>query len=657
MSAVIKNTLPSKYIWYLCLSIRLIKGYLLMWFSKLSDFFFPVETDSRKCIRLFFVLLTFKFMWFNLLWCIFSTFTPFSKPETYLDTLLVVLLLLVPLVCFRAVKVTWVILVLIDCLFISNLMYFRTYFTAIPLDSYLLAGNLTDFSGSVLDSLRITDLLFPISTLVAGIIGWNKSGKKTEIEQVKWRNVKFVAVRYLSLIIIISLFPVIRLWSQNGFKASYEKLQDAYLHTCNVPMYTLFGSLYYDYSCDNMLYTPEIKNQIDSWLARKADCKSAFPKVYTKDNCIIILAESLESWVLGKTVEGQEITPNLNRIIGDTSVIYAPNVLSQVKGGRSIDAQLLLNTGLLPINSGPYSIKFPDSYYPSLIKAFKEKYRGAEAYSLTVDKPMVWNQCVIAPVLGYDSLVSKSCFIQEEPVGSRNQVGDGAFLRQCLKKIHDDEVWNETGHTFLQCITYSGHNPFLLPDSLKKVFFSPEIPQILNNYMTMANYTDRAIGEFISRIRADRSFDNTLIVIMGDHEALGTERKSLCNDPVGKQIVSDKPFVPLIILNAPFELYYGKVMGQIDVYPTLLELLGLSNYWWKGIGESIFNPQKPGFDVDPQLEIVGDTVGIPQEEIHYSKEAWEISDLIIRYNYLGHLSHHIEKIDQVATVKIQKAGQ
>ncbi len=45
----------------------------------------------------------------------------------------------------------------------------------------------------------------------------------------------------------------------------------------------------------------------------------------------------------------------------------------------------------------------------------------------TIDKPMVWNQCIIAPVLGYDSLVSKNCFIQEEPVGSRNQVGDRAF--------------------------------------------------------------------------------------------------------------------------------------------------------------------------------------------------------------------------------------
>ncbi|MBD4336478.1 sulfatase-like hydrolase/transferase, partial [Xanthomonas citri pv. citri] len=84
--------------------------------------------------------------------------------------------------------------------------------------------------------------------------------------------------------------------------------------------------------------------------------------------------------------------------------------------------------------------------------------------------------------------------------------------------------------------------PFILPDSLKRISFSPEVPEVLNNYMTMANYTDRAIGEFVAKIKADKRFDNTLVVIMGDHEALGTVRKELCDDPVGKDIVSDKSF-------------------------------------------------------------------------------------------------------------------
>ena len=72
-----------------------------MRFSKLRDFFFP-----QKLTGMFFAVLYLKFMWFDLLWCMMSTFTPFSKVETYFVTAFVCLVLLLPLVCFRAVKAT-----------------------------------------------------------------------------------------------------------------------------------------------------------------------------------------------------------------------------------------------------------------------------------------------------------------------------------------------------------------------------------------------------------------------------------------------------------------------------------------------------------------------------------------------------------------------
>lgn len=245
---------------------------------------------------------------------------------------------------------------------------------------------------------------------------------------------------------------------------------------------------------------------------------------------------------------------------------------------------------------------------------------------------------VIAPAFGYDSLVSKNDFVQEEPVGSREQVGDRSFLRQCAEKMMTNETWSDTGNSFVQCITYSGHNPFILPDSLKRVSFSDEVPEVIRNYMTMANYTDQAFGIFISYLRSDKRFAKTLIVIAGDHEGLAGVRKEVCETPIGKEIVSDKPFVPFIVLNLSFGVHYGKVMGQIDIYPTLLDLLGLHQYAWKGLGQNIFDPNKKGFAIDPQLNIVGDTTGVPEDEIRSAKKAWEVSDLMIRYNYLGRMA-------------------
>lgn len=49
-------------------------------------------------------------------------------------------------------------------LLVANLMYFRTYYTAIPLSSYALSGNLADFTGSVYgNSFRWYDAFFPLT--------------------------------------------------------------------------------------------------------------------------------------------------------------------------------------------------------------------------------------------------------------------------------------------------------------------------------------------------------------------------------------------------------------------------------------------------------------------------------------------------------------
>lgn len=54
---------------------------------------------------------------------------------------------------------------LLDLFFMANLLYLRTYFTAIPLFNYTLIDNLSDFSASIVDSFRGVDLYFPLLIL------------------------------------------------------------------------------------------------------------------------------------------------------------------------------------------------------------------------------------------------------------------------------------------------------------------------------------------------------------------------------------------------------------------------------------------------------------------------------------------------------------
>ena len=469
---------------------------------------------------------------------------------------------------------------LLDILLVCNLMYFRTYYTAIPLDSYWLVGNLKDFTDSVWGSFRITDLVFPLSTVAAAI-----ARRRMKCPATLSRSMKEIRV-YALLTGGFVLIAGSTLWLQGGFKKVYEALQDSYTHTCGTPMYTVFGSICYDYMRDAETYTPEVGIHIEDWL-RQHPPMSAPTDTTTRTHCIVILAESLESWVLEQTVEGQELTPCLNRLLKDSTTIYAPYVVSQVKGGRSIDAQLMVNTGLLPIDNGVYSLKYPHSTYPSLARAMKQKYgTSAKAYTLTGDKPMVWNQSVIEPAFGYDGLLSKADFVNDEPVGPRYrpQIGDGSLMRQIADKIRRRKVWDDNGQMLLQCVTYSGHFPFVLPERLRQVTFSDRFPPRMRDYMMTANYTDRALGQFVEQLRTDGIYEHTLIVITGDHEGLVDMRSEWCASEGGHGLVSEDPMVPLIILNAPKGMRYEQVMGQIDIYPTLLQLLGLADYAWQGLG-------------------------------------------------------------------------
>ncbi len=418
-------------------------------------------------------------------------------------------------------------------------------------------------------------------------------------------------------------------FARGGFQRSYEKR-----NTCATPTFTVFGTLCYEFVKESMPITPEIHSEIERWLSA-ASRSYPVSGVEHKRHCVVILAESFEGWMLERNVEGKEVTPYLNRWLKDSCTLYAPRVQTQVRGGRSIDAQLLVNTGLLPIANGAYSIRFPNHRYPSLAKALKQACgEKGRMVGMTSDKRIVWNQQGVAMAFGFDRLYDEKSFTKEERMGVKKRVGDYPFLQQCAEKIAEEIAGSgDSSRCFFQLVTYSGHGPFIIPDEYKRISFSPGMPEVLNNYLTAANYTDYAIGKFIERLQEEGLFDETMIVVTGDHEGLAYLRQSLCETKEGGGLVSPFEYTPFIVINSPVGMRYEKVMGQVDIYSTLLDLTGLDDYGWKGMGQSILDPSHLGVAAIWNLTIAGDTTGICPEAIERMKQSWRISDLMIRGDY------------------------
>ena len=66
-------------------------------------------------------------------------------------------------------------------------------------------------------------------------------------------------------------------------------------------------------------------------------------------------------------------------------------------------------------------------------------------------------------------------------------------------------------------ITLSSHNPFGLPEYLQEIELEPQDENIVGRYIQSVNYADRCLSEFFDELKEAGLYDNSLILIYGDH--------------------------------------------------------------------------------------------------------------------------------------------
>lgn len=580
-----------------------------------------------KTAIIFAVGIFLTFVAFDVIWCMDTTFASFSFFETYATKIIATLALAGVYALTRCRWAQIVVMALLDVLLVANLMYFRTYYSAIPASSYLEAGNLADFKASVTDSLRWADIVLPLITIATAVMAFRyKTTKRQPLTAVlKWWAAPLAG--FALLLTGVNL-------CKGGFHKSLRSVrQSAYLCSADAPIFSVFGCIWYDITDTAEPITPEKQAEIERWLASQPKHQPADSVTEKRSNLLIVFAESLESWVLEKKVDGKEITPCLNRLLKEKSTLYAPNVLTQVKGGRSIDAQLMICSGLLPLMSGTYSSLYYDNTFYTLQKAMRGL-KHSRSYLLTIDKVSTWNQGAVARSFGTDTIISYHDFKMTEAFGTHKRIGDASFFQQCREKIERGEVWKPGESVYMQFVTYSGHAPFKLPDHLRTITFPASIPEKAADYMTTAHYTDKAIGDFVAYLKTLPQYKETIVVIVGDHEGLASYRQELVGNPACRGLVSDKQLTPFIVLNSPVGMRYDKFMGQIDIYPTLLNLMQLDAYRWHGLGQSILDPRKQGVAVGSVMNVEGTG---SDKEVERLKEAHTVSDYMLRYDWLKRL--------------------
>ena len=343
-------------------------------------------------------------------------------------------------------------------------------------------------------------------------------------------------------------------------------------------------------------------------------------------NVFVIQVESLNNFVIGREVEGQTITPVINDLIKQDS-IYFNHYFQQLGRGNTSDAEFVSHNSIYP-SMGVYTYKqYEGNDFYTLPMALKEN--GYSTIAFHGNDPDFWNRRIVYNRQGIDQYISQNEMDSDEILGMG--ISDSSVFRQSISHI-----LNMPQPFYGFYITLTSHKPFLMPKSHQKLTINGKLKgTFLDNYFQSIHYLDHALGEFIESLKEKGLYENSMIVLYGDHHAidvLNTEIRDLTSDFIGKPFDYDEFLKTGLIIHMPGSGIVKNPQiagGQIDFFPTMMNLLGVVPTKGYIMGQDLLNA-KQGFVASQTYLIKGSFIDndvlfeMARDGVFEHSRAWNI---------------------------------
>ena len=308
---------------------------------------------------------------------------------------------------------------------------------------------------------------------------------------------------------------------------------------------------------------------------------------------IILQLESVQEFVSFKTINGKEITPNLNKFKKEN--INVTNMHSTSYTTTADSEHSTLNS-LYPMENGEAFSKYYGNTYDDVFNQFKSKnYYTMYAHG---NWAYFWNRENVFSKYPVDDVMFLEQFEDTSEL-IRTYLSDELLYRQTIEKMVQ-KINEGNSPVIYDLVAASSHKPFELAgiiDKYSKV--SIDVGDLkgteLGNYLEAVNYADYAFGIFIDLLKEYGIYDDVVIVVHGDHygmqmydenliEFLGYDKDNY-NDAVMQHTFSNVlcaikiPGVESMTIDAP--------TSKNDIKPTLAQICNLEDTF--SMGTSIFN--------------------------------------------------------------------
>lgn len=273
-------------------------------------------------------------------------------------------------------------------------------------------------------------------------------------------------------------------------------------------------------------------------------------------NLVIILEESLGAEFVG-ALGGLPLTPNIDKLSKE-GMLFTNLYCTGTRSSRGIEAVI---TGFLPSPSeSVVKLSGSQSGFFTLASLLKEA--GYNTSFLYGGMANFDNMGGFFNGNGFDNIIDQSKMSSD---GNKYSFkGTWGYSDEDLL-FKANEYYRSMGDKpfFSLIFSSSNHDPFEYPEGRIELFEEPAAT--VNNAI---KYADYAIGRFFELAKREDYYKNTVILIVSDHNTR----------TYGKHLVPVHKFkIPALIIGPEInESKYSKLASQIDLPPTLLDLIGIN---------------------------------------------------------------------------------
>ena len=310
-------------------------------------------------------------------------------------------------------------------------------------------------------------------------------------------------------------------------------------------------------------------------------------------NIFVIHLESLQQFMIDYKQDGQEVMPNLNKLYHANDTLAFDNFFHQVGQGKTADAEMMLENSLYGLPEGSAMVTDGTTNTFQSAPALLHQKLGYTTASFHGDVPSFWNRDNAYKSFGYQYFFSKEYYPKTKDYDAGYGMKDKIFMKESAHYIEQLPQ-----PFYAKLITVTNHYPYILDKQNKDIQPWNTGDDTVDPYVQTARYLDESLGEFLDYLDKSGLRQNSVLILYGDHYGISNNHQPAIAQILHKKKVTNYDLamfqkVPFMInmpgLKGGIDHTYS---GEIDVLPTIEDLLGISSKNYIQFGQDLLSPER-----------------------------------------------------------------